>query len=371
MFDKLLKIYVEPTSKCNLNCSMCFRNTWIDEDFEDMTMGTFKNIIRTIPENMESIFFGGMGEPLSHKDIVIMVEEASKKASKVELLTNATLLDARVSSDLLDAGLDSLWISVDSFEEEGYGSIRKNGKLSLVKENIKKFNEERRRRLRKIKLGLTFVAMKNNVKQIEKIPFFAAINGVDEVNISNVIPSDANSASQTLYNRVVDLELGAVNAEPFSTRINIPMMDWRQKDVMESLQSILSNSMCEVSLSGIPLTRKTRYCRFIEEGNLFVRYDGNISPCMGLLHSGSTFWGNEKRTVLHHSFGNVNVHGLLEIWKSKEYSEFRERVRRFDFSPCIHCGGCQEREGNRSDCFGNMKPTCGACLWSEGIISCP
>ncbi len=62
---------------------------------------------------------------------------------------------------------------------------------------------------------------------------------------------------------------------------------------------------------------------------------------------------------------------LDDIWSSRDYAEFRSRVRNFEFSPCIHCGGCDNRDDNKSDCLGNMKPTCGACLWSEGIISCP
>ena len=62
---------------------------------------------------------------------------------------------------------------------------------------------------------------------------------------------------------------------------------------------------------------------------------------------------------------------LDDIWNSLEYADFRRRVRSFEFSPCVQCGGCDNREDNILDCLGNMKPTCGACLWSEGIVSCP
>ena len=56
---------------------------------------------------------------------------------------------------------------------------------------------------------------------------------------------------------------------------------------------------------------------------------------------------------------------------SDEYKAFRERVRGFEFSPCIRCGGCDNRLENCEDCFGNGAPTCGGCLWSEGIVTCP
>lgn len=33
-----------------------------------------------------------------------------------------------------------------------------------------------------------------------------------------------------------------------------------------------------------------------------------------------------------------------------------EKVRRFEFSPCIDCGGCELPESNEGDCFANGFP---------------
>ncbi len=127
----------------------------------------------------------------------------------------------------------------------------------------------------------------------------------------------------------------------------------------------------DLTVADTPLRRKTRYCRFIEEGMCFVRYDGDVSPCMALLHNGITFWDTEQRTVYHHSYGNVGQTSLTEIWESEDYRAFRQRVHDFDFSPCMRCGRCDLFTENREDCYGNSEPTCGGCLWSEGVISCP
>ena len=34
----LRKLYIEPTTKCNLNCKMCFRHTWFDEPMCDLSL---------------------------------------------------------------------------------------------------------------------------------------------------------------------------------------------------------------------------------------------------------------------------------------------------------------------------------------------
>jgi hypothetical protein len=69
--------------------------------------------------------------------------------------------------------------------------------------------------------------------------------------------------------------------------------------------------------------------------------------------------------------GNVLERDLKDLWGDREYTAFRDRVQRFDFSPCTFCGGCDLSERNEEDCFGSPFPTCGGCLWAQGVIQCP
>ena len=64
--DSMKRLYIEPTARCNLQCSMCFRNSWRDEAIGDMSMETFQRAMDTMPASVETVFFGGMGEPLAH-----------------------------------------------------------------------------------------------------------------------------------------------------------------------------------------------------------------------------------------------------------------------------------------------------------------
>jgi MoaA/NifB/PqqE/SkfB family radical SAM enzyme len=367
--DDLKKLYIEPTSKCNLACTMCFRNTWFDEAFADMDTSVFDSCMNTMPESVETVFFGGMGEPLHHKDIIYMVQSASGKGKRVELLTNGTLLTPEMVTNLLDAGLDMLWVSIDSFETEGYENIRQHSNFLLIKSNIRSFNRERQRRDSEAQLGIAFVAMKSNINQIGRLVQFANENNVSKVNISNVIPTDSASVKESLYNRTVSLELYTQNSAGYP-EISMPFVDFNMTEAREGFMEML-RSNCNIMLGGESFTRRKRYCRFIEEGTTFVRHDGDVSPCMALLHSGITYLESSERKIYHHSFGNAKEKNLEDIWLSEEYTAFRERVRKFEFSPCIQCGGCENRDDNCQDCLGNQKPTCGACLWSEGIISCP
>ena len=89
----LKKLYIEPTTKCNLNCKMCFRNTWFDEPICDLSLEDFRRVIDTMPPTVETIFFGGMGEPLFHRDILAMIRIAAETGADV-LDVNSSLEDA-------------------------------------------------------------------------------------------------------------------------------------------------------------------------------------------------------------------------------------------------------------------------------------
>ena len=56
------KVYLEPTTRCNLHCRTCVRNVW-EEPLEDMSATTFERVLdglRDLPE-LREVVFGGYG----------------------------------------------------------------------------------------------------------------------------------------------------------------------------------------------------------------------------------------------------------------------------------------------------------------------
>jgi MoaA/NifB/PqqE/SkfB family radical SAM enzyme len=69
----LSKVYVEPTNRCNLMCRTCMRNAW-DEPPGDMSLATFARVIDGLRavDPPPTVFFGGIGEPLFHPQMLNM-----------------------------------------------------------------------------------------------------------------------------------------------------------------------------------------------------------------------------------------------------------------------------------------------------------
>jgi MoaA/NifB/PqqE/SkfB family radical SAM enzyme len=297
----------------------------------------------------------------------------------VELLTNGTLLTEKMIHGILDAGLSRIWISIDDLSTDssinahsGHGNLDHAGHdhSGLVLSNIRTLNKIRQKSLSSISLGITFVAMKSNAHQLAKLPFFISQHLVDEVNISNISPTDRASQDEMLYTGLVNMYTGPAKGSVLPT-VRMPYFDMNIPEAADGIRSLMGKQNFYLYFNDEPVIRKSGYCKFIREGMTFVRSDGKVCPCMALLHNGYTWMNNVERKTTHCSFGSVKEQGLAEIWNSREYKTFRRKFDDFEFASCLYCGHCEMFAENKEDCLGNTHPACGGCLWAEGVLSCP
>ena len=113
------------------------------------------------------------------------------------------------------------------------------------------------------------------------------------------------------------------------------------------------------------------FCPFIERGSVVIAWDGNVSPCIPLMRDNTSYRDDRRRFSKKHIIGNILKDPLQELWQKDNYLSLRKRIQKFDFPPCTHCGGCKLSQTNEEDCFGNEFPTCGGCLWAQGLVRCP
>ncbi len=175
---QLARVYIEPTNRCNLNCVTCIRNSW-DEPLGEMNSAVFSRIVEGLKvfTPPPSVFFGGLGEPLAHSNIVDMVSRVKALGASAELITNGTLLTKSLSKELIDAGLDMLWVSLDGATPESYTDVRLGAALPEVLANLQEFRHARWAKhhptvldlLVQPQLGIVFVAMKRNIADLPAV----------------------------------------------------------------------------------------------------------------------------------------------------------------------------------------------------------
>ena len=358
----LSRVYIEPTSRCNLTCRTCIQRTW-DEPQGEMSHVVFDRLINDLGRfpHLESVMFGGFGEPLAHPEIISMVAAVKKAGLRAELVSNGTLLGAITADGLLKAGLDRLWISFDGAEEANFEDNRRGARFKEVLGNIRRLRGE-------LELGLAFVVTRSNLADLGTLDRLAKRTGAAFISVSNVIPYAPEMEKQMVCTSA--MRTGAMSREGAGAAVDLPRLD--VNDYTREALWRLSGGNAAVSIMGSPVGAPTDECRFIRERCTFIRWDGRVAPCMALLHSHVIYFNGGERRNKSHSFGSVAETGLRDLWDSGEYSLFREKVAEFDFSPCHACGGCGFSGDNAEDCGGNKFPaSCGGCLWAQGVIQCP
>jgi MoaA/NifB/PqqE/SkfB family radical SAM enzyme len=363
------KIYLEPTTKCNLQCRSCMRNTW-DEPGGEMAMETFGRLLsntKKIP-SIEKIAFWGFGEPLMHPNIIEMIKRAAKQGLKTELITNGLLLSRDMAEAMISAGLDALVVSVDGITPEQHADIRPGADLNTVKRNIEVLNGMKLLKGRELpEIGLEFVLMRRNLSELPHLPSFARSMRASFIIVSNILPYTKELKDEILYGISAGRPYGGIRSRG-GTEFTMPVVDVKRDTRGPLMEFLLNAEACNIREPRYPNVEA--FCPFVWEGSLCVSWDGSVSPCPALMHSYTCFINGRDKSIRRYQIGNINKSSLLELWGNEEFKQCRKRILDFDFPPCIHCQ-CDLSETNEEDCYGNPFPTCGDCLWAYGIVLCP
>lgn len=348
----LRKLYLEPTTVCNLACRTCIRNVWEDPRAH-MELETFHRLVEQTKEfpKLQRVVFSGLGEPLTHPHILEMVRQVRARGLAVTIGSNGLLLDKAMSRELVELGVDRLVVSLDGVTPETYAGVR-GAMISTVLDNIRGLNEAKHE-LGSLTpaLGIEFVALRSNIAELPDLTGLASRLGAARVLVSNVLAYTDDMREEILY--------GYAPRPPFNSG------SWPVKADAWVMWGILD-------LPRMHWGAEQR-CRFVQDRATVVGWDGSVAPCYALSHNYSylTVDGRRKQ-VTRYSLGNVTQQSLLETWTSEEYCRFRNEVRDFHFPSCPDCdlrASCDLREHNEG-CWG-WNPSCADCLWAQDIVRCP
>ncbi|MBS7287400.1 MAG: radical SAM protein [Candidatus Freyarchaeota archaeon] len=422
--DFPLALQVEVSSACNLDCFMCQRRSWVSGEEGLMPLSLFRKLEGSLCE-AERVILYGIGEPLMNSDIVEMVAFARRvmgKGGEISLSTNGVLLTPKLAGMLVDAGLTSLYVSLDSLNEEKLKKIRRGidyvGALENLKFLLKKFGSD-------VEVGLEYVVMRENLGELPEFVAEAAGMDANHIFVSHIVPYFEEAASQAVYTTVSEeaieagkellgrgwrviveaarffVSLGYVGsimessevellseawrkAEAMGVELNVPLLLSGEVDVnlLEAVKKTFSETErvarehgVKITLPPVSFSVKGRSCPYVEKKTAVIRWDGMVAPCQEYLHDHQLYVNKHSKTFKAHLFGDIKKSSLKEIWGSGEYTEFRKKIEALP-ETVPWCGNCPYStlkcwfvDGNELDCYGNS-PSCSECIYSTGMAKC-
>jgi radical SAM protein with 4Fe4S-binding SPASM domain len=136
--QKPFAIRIENTNICNGRCFMC------PHPLMKRKQGLMdKDLYKKIIDNMSSLGISylnlhNFGEPLLDKHFIWRIKYAKQKGiTKITTNTNGELLNKKMAREIINSGLDEIFISLDAAKESTYQKIRIGLNYSKVMSNLK------------------------------------------------------------------------------------------------------------------------------------------------------------------------------------------------------------------------------------------
>ncbi|MBI4043480.1 MAG: SPASM domain-containing protein [Candidatus Diapherotrites archaeon] len=284
-----LVLAVEPTSRCNLKCPLCLRETMTRET-GNMSFETFKNLVDGLPRKTETIELFGQGEPFMCPDLFKMIKYAEGKGIKVKISSNTTIID-KFLPQIFESGLSHLIVVLDGATAQAHEFYRIGSNFNTTVENIQKICAYKKENgFDKPIITLQTLVMKSNEHQLADIVKMAREFGVDHMIFKTI-------------------SIGAY------------------KDIKEKLAK-----------QSIFLPESRQFIRSVHENKKSICYwawgtnilwNGDVSSCC--------YDGDGKHVV-----GNVNEKPFKEIWRSPEYQKMRRQILRQELDICQTCSYSSE-----------------------------
>ncbi len=423
--DHPAKLFVETTTRCNLACPMCVKQTWGRAAAEGSLAPELYERLRPAFPRLDALILNGIGEPLLHSRLDAFVRTAKESmpaASWVGFQSNGLLLDRDRARSLVGAGLDRICISVDSVDPAVYRAVRSGGEFVELENAFAALLEARQSvGGSALRVGIEFVLMSDNVRQLPGVLRWAARHGVTFAVVTHLLPYHESMTAHAAYDANTDsavalfrqwrekasrdgidlhrypavfLKYGktaaddkiiesveAMKADAISRGVFLHleklfgMSEARAREV----QGVFDEARAVALETGIDLElplavpKSVRKCDFVEEGAAFVSWDGKVHPCYFLWHRFRSFIDGHEKLVKPKVFGDLSEQGILEIWNSPAYRGFRRNVIGYDYPYCFNCSfalcDSVQTDDFEQDCYLNTEP-CAACLWCQGVFHC-
>lgn len=167
---------LEFSRQCNMKCLGCASHESAQES-EDLA--PWKQIIGELASaGVFALGFTG-GEPLLHPDFEELVLQAKSEGIITHCNTNGTLLTRRRAERLLDAGIDSINLSLDGAERSVHDRLRGAGSFDRALEGAECLVRAREQRNSTVRLLFVTRVCEETAKQVLKILDLCKETGFD------------------------------------------------------------------------------------------------------------------------------------------------------------------------------------------------
>ena len=317
--DTIIDVEIRVNWKCNARCAMCGLENYIENCNEERKTEMSYSQIEKLLFDLKNMGFQGVtfsgGEPTLRKDMVQIIEFASKKCNmNVSLNTNGYLLETLVG-EYIEAGLNNITISIlspDAAVNDRLMGLR-NG-LAHTKKLISYINNIKNR---KVNIYVNTVVLKQNIDTFHLFPKFLAKYAINNLNLSptSILTEwdEWTATDSNLKPKIEQIIVLKKKTIPYINSFDFPFV---VKDPFaEEVEEIEKN--LNVVFEG-----RNKTC-FVPWFHSVIQSNGDVIPCCYAPDD--------------YIMGNVNDDSIEKIWNEERYILFREKCKSCAMKMCQSC----------------------------------
>jgi MoaA/NifB/PqqE/SkfB family radical SAM enzyme len=292
---------IDTTSRCNLECKMCFRS-FVDVDYNtipDMTEELVDRLIVELFPTALTLNLSTGGEPLMSPYVDKILDACAAYHVYLSITTNGTVMRGDEFMARLAAVLHHIEISVDSVRPERFKAFRSGASYDKVLRNATKLGALRRAAPEggKFNLGFSMTLFRENLEEIPDVLRVVADVGGNflKADIGVVFSKDDTHQSVTTcpesYNEMYAVAQEQARAAGIRLMMRAPFSDTVVRSRKYGLCDYLYVSAC-------------------------VRSEGTLSPCyfgpalLPLAGSFAAAWNSAEMRQLRHDHDSEKGHAL-------------------------------------------------------------
>lgn len=183
--SKPRKLHVLLTTRCNLNCIMCYIPR--KKSVYEIGKSFLEFIEKTIPY-LETVTWQG-GEVFLYNKFIPLFELAGKNGVKQNIITSGLMLNNKTIDCLMKYDIE-LTISIDSVNPGTYEKIRYGAHFEQLLKNLQILKQYKQ--IKQFPYNMTCVVMSLNYEETENLVKFAVLYGFNLISFQKVLCNDNN-----------------------------------------------------------------------------------------------------------------------------------------------------------------------------------
>lgn len=289
------------TDKCNLKCKMCGACDYSPGDHNLLSLEEWKAVIDAAARLRTQVVAITGGEAMLRHDLFELIHYVRRYGMAVHLNTNGLLLRDKNVAKLVESGVETVSISIESTDPAVHDAIRGRGTFQHTLDGLRRL----RAAAPNMRIGLNSVINKHNYKTLADMVPFSVREGVDQLKFAPIHTNlqhkdkDVNEYADMIFQEPdlddLERELDRVRAALAKTNLETTL-DQFFDGITDHYRPPATNFYC--------------YAGFAVA---VVGPQGYVSACF------------DKDSAM-----NVREAPLDEIWRSRAFHEHRQLVRHCD-----------------------------------------